>query len=185
MGFLIKQRNEDESDAKRRARLAVSTKHRKFKGNESDAGGTSSAERVLFRLGDAIEQWARALMTVSRAQGTRLEYVHALDLIGWAVERRALLLATLYSSRPSEIVCANILENSPPRSLYIPTTEDIAEFYDQNEAVAHQVAKALGNDETRRRWYLGRLPKASSILPRSTDAPACFSEPVTSGTSRA
>lgn len=188
MATLLKQRCEDESDAERRDRLAVDgskrRKGRALKGNDSDAGGTSISDRVLYRLGDLTEEWARALMQVARAQGRKIEYVHACDLIGWAIERKPLLLATLYCSRPSEIICANLLENSEPLARYVPSIADISEHYGQDEALAKKVALELGPDEVRRCWFLGKLPKASHFARLAADAPQHFCIPVLDGNSR-
>lgn len=188
MATFIKQRRETESDAERADRLAVNSRRRKsraLKGNTNDVGGVSIAERAVYRLADAVEEWARAVVIVARERGLKIEFVHACDLLGWAIEKRPMLLATLYSSRPSEIIAQNILENAAPLARYAPTLEDIAESYSHDAAVADQVIKALGADETRRRWYLDTLPKASTVLPRAHDAPAHFSFPATPGTSRA
>ena len=122
-------------------------------------------------------------MKVAREQGRKIEFVHACDLIGWAIERKPMLLATLYCSRPSQIICQNILENSEPLARYCPTLEDIEEFY-QDEALAKKVALGLGPDETRRRWFLGTLPKASHFARVSGAAPPHYAVPITYGTSR-
>lgn len=191
MGALIRQRAEDETDAQRRDRLAVHgsrrRKARRVKGNEAEPGGIAVTDRILFRMGDLIEEWARALMSVGREKGLRIEFIHACDLIGWAVERRPLLLATLYASRPSAILCENILDNSEPRARYTPTHEDISEFYGFDDEVAWMLVRSLGPDEVRRRWYLGTLPAASRVLPRPPeqhDVAAAFSVPILDGNSR-
>lgn len=189
MATVIKQRSENETDAERLDRLAVNgskrRKSRALKGNANDVGGISIADKVLHRLGDAIEEWAQAVAQAAKKQGRKIERIHAADLIGWAIEKRPLLLATLYSARPSEIIAANVLENSEPLARYAPTLDDISECYGHDAAVADQVVKALGADETRRRWFTGTLPKASTILPRAKDAPELFSYPATSGNNRA
>lgn len=187
MATLLKQRCEDESDAERRDRLAVNgskrRKGRALKGNDSDAGGFSITDRVLHRLGDLSEQWARALMKVAREEGRSIAYIHALDLIGWAIERKPMLLVTLYCSRPSALICGNILENSEPLARYVPSLEDIAEYYD-DEVLAKKVALALGPDETRRRWFQKTLPKASHFARLAADAPQHYAVPVTDGNIR-
>ncbi|MBL8883235.1 MAG: hypothetical protein JNL45_09310 [Hyphomicrobium sp.] len=189
MSAIIKQRHEDETDAERRDRLAVNgskrRKSRALKGNLNDPGGVSIADRAVYRLGDAVEEWARAIVIVARELGLKIEFIHACDLLGWAIERRPLLLTTLYSARPSPIIAANILENSEPLARYAPTLSDIEEFYEHDAEVAKKIVQTLGADETRRRWFTNTLPKASSVLPRTEDAPALFCYPATSGASRA
>lgn len=140
-----------------------------LKGNEADVGGFGIVDRVIYQMADNIDAWSNALVRVARGQGLRLEYQHCRDLLGWAVERSPLLLATLYRSRPSQILCENILENSPPLSRYAPSLADIAEHFappapdveDMHAArkAAKRLVSQLGPDEVRRRWYLETLPR--------------------------